>query len=78
MDVCVFCGQAVRPASDGQELTWLSADGASTCTTGATGAHYPGHEADLFWRGSAMIDLTRDEPQVDLRAPATTEAVEEN
>jgi hypothetical protein len=71
MDVCVFCGETVVPAAAGDDLVWLDAGGVSTCTAdGGTGPHYPGREADLFWRGSEVIDLTGPEPVVEL-SPGT-------
>ena len=37
------------------------------CTAdGGTGPHYPGHEADLFWRGSAILDLTAADAVIDI------------
>lgn len=72
MDVCVFCGENVGPAAAGTDLVWLDAGGVGTCTDdGGTGPHYPGREADLFWRGSEVVDLTGPEPVVELspRAP---------
>ena len=59
MDVCVFCGEMVDPAAAGADLVRARRPGSGSCTAdGGTGPHYPGHEADLFWRGSAMLDLT--------------------
>jgi hypothetical protein len=67
MDVCVFCGQSVAPVAEGRDLIWLDDAGQQACTAdGGTGPHYPGREADLFWRGSEMVDLTSTDPAVDL------------
>lgn len=76
MDVCVFCGEAVDPAAAGVDLVWIDAAGSGSCTAdGGTGPHYPGREADLFWRGSAIVDLTAAEPVLDLtEAPVPVSA----
>jgi hypothetical protein len=67
MDVCVFCGELVDPAAARGDLVWLDARGSGTCTAdGGTGPHYPGREADLFWRGSAILDLTAADAVLDL------------
>jgi hypothetical protein len=67
MDVCVFCGAMVDPAVASADLVWLDAQGSGSCTAdGGTGPHYPGHEADLFWRGSAMLDLRDADAVIDL------------
>jgi len=69
MNVCLFCGRTVVPASADGDVVWADAEGALTCTAeGATGSHYPGHEADLFWRGSEIVDLTDGAEVVDLTA----------
>jgi hypothetical protein len=67
VNVCLFCGESVAPVAAGRDLVWAAADGATMCTAdGATGPHYPGREADLFWRGSEVVDLTADEAVLDL------------
>jgi hypothetical protein len=75
MNVCLFCGESVAPAAAGRDLAWAAADGATTCTAdGGTGPHYPGREADLFWRGSEIVDLTGAEPTIDLTEPVRVSA----
>ncbi len=65
MDVCVFCGQPVSPAAADRDLVWVDESGFLECRAdGGVGPHYPGKEADLFWRGSTVIDLTGTEPTV--------------
>lgn len=67
MDVCVFCGQPVSPAAADRDLVWVDDSGLLECSAdGGVGPHYPGREADLFWRGS-VIDLTGIEPTVAAR-----------
>ena len=67
----------LRPTPEAGDLVWADAGGATTCTAdGATGSHYPGREADLFWRGSEVIDLTDDDVVVDLTAPTRVRAID--
>ena len=67
MNVCVFCGEAVVPTPEDGDVVWATADGGRSCTSaGGTGPHYPGREADLFWRGSEVIDLRAEEPVVQV------------
>jgi hypothetical protein len=75
MNVCLFCGESVVPTAAGRDLVWAAADGVVTCTSeGGTGPHYPGREADLFWRGSEVVDLTDAAPLIDLTAPVRAAA----
>jgi hypothetical protein len=63
----VFCDEALSPVAAGSDLRWSDRAGSTTCTDGGgTGPHYPGREADLFWRGSAILDLTADDAVIDL------------
>ena len=66
--------ESVAPVNEGRDLVWVDEGGLDTCTDGAgTGSHYPGREADLFWRGSEVVDLTGIEPVVDLTDPVIVE-----
>lgn len=63
MERCVFCESTVHLVDTGLDLMWIDGDARTTCDDAGTAAHYPGREADLFWRGSAqrrddLIDLT--------------------
>jgi hypothetical protein len=73
MERCVFCQVAVDLVDRGGELVWVDHTGRGTCRSAGVGAHYPGKEADLFWRGSALppgdvLDLTGPAPVVHLAA----------
>jgi len=71
MERCLFCDTRVSLVEHQGELAWLDQGGGTSCESGGLGAHYPGKEADLFWRGSAIrsedvIDLTGRTPSVQL------------
>jgi hypothetical protein len=71
MERCVFCRTGVALADRDGDLVWVDATGRATCRSHGVGAHYPGREADLFWRGSslppgAVVDLTGPAPVVHL------------
>jgi hypothetical protein len=72
MERCVFCDTGVSLVEHEGELAWLDQGGGTSCDTGGLGAHYPGKEADLFWRGSAL----RSEEVIDLTAGASSVQLE--
>ncbi len=64
---CLFCTEVIEPVPVGRTLAWASPSGSLVCTTdGVSGQHYPGREAELFWRGSIVVDLTGVEPHLEV------------
>jgi len=72
MERCLFCDTKVSLVEHEGELSWLDQGGGTSCEAGGLGAHYPGKEADLFWRGSPV----RPEDVIDLTVGGSTAQLE--